>query len=197
MLQFREFKTYEDYVFLQGGKSRFARERLLAGHSKSLRAFSTIFQRLQPFCQPEPFLCLGARTGAENEAACANGFPGSIGIDLHPVRSSVLQGDWHNIPFLKESFTNIYTNSIDHCLHLDRLGSEIKRVMKPDGAFILQIPDKESWVGVPIEQRKQGFEAMFWEHSQEVCEALAAFGFEYKLILKHGVWSTYLLRRIA
>jgi len=196
VINFRKFEKYEDYVFLQGSKARTKRAELLQHRDKSIRGFSIIFQGLRDYCKQSAFLCLGARTGAENEAAELAGFTGSVGIDLHPVGGDVLQGDWHKLPFADQSFQNVYTNSLDHCFDLEKMGKEILRVMMDDGVFIAQIPDTDEWETTPFKDRKLGFEAMFWNESSEVCQALEKLGFSWERISRHGKNNIYALRKM-
>jgi SAM-dependent methyltransferase len=196
MITFRHFDTYLDYTYLQGGKARSMSGRLLEGQKKRIRGFSKVFQMLRKHCAREAFLCLGARTGAENIAASFNGFPDSVGIDLHPIGDSVIKADWHSLPFSDKSFGNIYTNCLDHCFDLTKLGREILRVLKDDGVFILQASDSEEWKSIPIEHRmRKGYEAMFWDRSCEICEELVSLGFTWKCIERRGSITTYLLRK--
>lgn len=196
MIYQKTFPTYDDYVYLQGSKARRLKEVLLAGKEKTRNGFIRVFEMLKAHCLPEAFLCLGARCGSENEAAEICGFEGSVGIDLHPVGEKVIQADWHNLPFDDRSFRNIFTNSIDHCFDLEKMEKEIARVMKEDGCFILQIPDKEAWKTIPVVQRMgKGFEALFWDRSVDVVNHFQKYGFFWKVVDVHGSTTTYLLKK--
>lgn len=195
----RPFESYESYVEAQGLKARTRRADLLAAVEKSVRGFERIFRAAKPYLRPGPILCLGARTGAESVAAARVGFKGSVGIDLHPVGPGVMRGDWHSMPSISDaSFPNVYTNSFDHCLMLDAAAAEIRRVLTPDGFFYLMASDKgqktrarsDAWL------RETGSEAMYWDHSDELCAAVVAFGFRVVTSWRQGVWGHYVLRPV-
>lgn len=192
----RMFRSYEEYVWLQGLKARDLPAALLAGLPRSIQGFEKVFRTARPFLQRGPVLCLGARTGAEAIAAVNVGFQGSVGIDLHPVGPGVLQADWHALPFPDASFANVFTNSLDHCLYLDKVTAEIRRVLIPAGALYVMASDKgqkteetaAAWAVAP------GNEALYWTHSDELCDAVMAYGFERVTAWRTGKWGAYILR---
>lgn len=193
----REFKSYEDYVRLQGRKARRHRDRLLANLPKDIVRFQAAFQAAKRFLRPGPVLCLGARTGAEVIGATRVGFTGSVGVDLHPVGRDVIQADWHALPFPDASYPNVYTNSLDHCLDLDRLAAEVHRVLVPNGAFYVMASDKPGpgknaayWLA-----RGGNHEALFWDDADDLCAALAARRFAPGAKWRTGVWGHYVLTR--
>jgi hypothetical protein len=130
-------------------------------------------------------------------AAEACGFKGSVGIDLHPVGPGVRQGDWHALPeFADGSFPNIYTNSFDHCLFLEKAAAEVLRLLPPKGVFYLMASDKglknaersERWLKDPKHN-----EALFWHQADELRDALLGLGFEERAAWRSGFWSHYVL----
>lgn len=193
MIETRTFDTYEEYVYKQGGKARGRRQELLASIKKNTEGFTRTFLAAKPHLKPGPVLCLGARTGAESLAAVRAGFAGSVGIDLHPVGPTVLQGDWHHLQFPDASFANCYSNSLDHCLYLDRLAAQVQRVLQPDGRFFVMGTNRE---GNTVEawRAKGGNEALYWQTSDDLCEALCALGFVKVKAWHHKKWGHYVLK---
>src|SRR3990167_4617101 len=195
-LTHRAFASYEEYVRLQGGKARRQRTALLAGLPQSIKRFEQIFRAARVFLHPGPVRCLGARTGAEAIAAVKIGFAGSVGIDLHPVGPGVVQADWHALPFPDASFANVFTNSLDHCLYLDKVTAEISRVLQPAGVLYLMASDKgrKTEATAAAWAVAAGNEALYWRHSDELCEAVMGYGFELVTAWRTGSWGAYILR---
>lgn len=189
----RSFETYDDYVYKQGGKAHRKRDFLLAHLPKSVESFTRVFQGAAKHLKPGAVLCLGARTGAESIGAEQAGFEGSVGIDLHPVGPTVLQDDWHELSFSDRAFANVYTNSLDHCLYLDKLTSEVKRVLEADGRFYLMATNRS---GTEADWRAdQGSnEALYWPTSDHLAEAVCEYGFQVMQSWRAGKWGHYVLR---
>jgi SAM-dependent methyltransferase len=186
----RNFPDYQQYVFLQGGKARARAEFLLEHLPKKTQYFEKVFRFAKDHLKPGPVLCLGARTGAESIGAWSAGFTGSVGIDLHPVGPTVLRGDWHALEFADCSFSNVYTNSLDHCLSLERFTSEVKRVLEPDGRFYLMATNRRT----TVEEWRAGHknEGLYWETSDELREAVCSYGFSIVHAWRDGKWGHYL-----
>jgi hypothetical protein len=193
MIATRTFSTYDDYVYKQGGKARGKREELLAHLPKNIDGFAKTFRAAAAHLKAGPILCLGARTGAESLGAVQAGFPGSVGIDLHPVGPTVLQGDWHDLQFPAASFANVYSNSLDHCLYLDKLADGVKRVLIPGGRFYVMATNREgntleAWLA------KGGNEGLYWQTSDDLKDAICALGFEVVRAWRSGKWGHYVLK---
>lgn len=191
MIAHREFNDYDEYVYKQGGKARGRRDHLLNHLDKNTESFSRTFTNARKYLKPGPVLCLGARTGAESLGAVQAGFAGSVGIDLHPVGPTVLKGDWHRLAFADASFANAYTNSLDHCLYLDRFAAEVKRVLMPGGRFYLMATNRpemkiDEWMS------KGGNEALYWETSDQLRDAICSFGFAVTNAWRDGKWGHYI-----
>lgn len=189
MIAHRPFPTYEDYVYKQGGKARGRRDHLLKHVEKNTESFTRTFQRARPHLKPGSILCLGARTGAESMGAVAAGFTGSVGIDLHPVGDTVLQGDWHNLAFPDASFANCYSNSLDHCLYLDKLAAQVRRVLMPGGRFYVMATNRpkslDEWLA------EGGNEGLYWQTSDELRDAICEHGFTVIRAWRDGKWGHY------
>lgn len=189
MIATRPFTSYEDYVYRQGGKARGRREHLLAHVEKNTESFTRIFRKAAPHLKAGSILCLGARTGAESLGAVDAGFKGSVGVDLHPVGPTVLQGDWHDLAFPDASFANVYCNSLDHCLYLDLFAEQVQRVLVPGGRFYLMATNRpkalDAWLA------EGGNEGLYWQTSDELRDAICGFGFEVVKAWRDGKWGHY------
>lgn len=193
MIAHREFTNYEEYVYKQGGKARGRREHLLAHAEKNKHSFAKTFRTAAPYLKSGPILCLGARTGAESLGAIQAGFVGSVGIDLHPVGTTVLQGDWHDLKFDDYSFANVYSNSLDHCLYLDRMSAGVKRVLVKGGRFYVMATNRE---GHTVDRWKAAWsksnEGLYWDRSDELRDEICRLGFTVKKSWLDGKWGHYI-----
>lgn len=192
----RTFDNYEHYVHEQGGKAHRLRDFLLEHMPKQVESFTRTFQRAAEHLAPGAVLCLGARTGAESLGAVAAGFPGSVGIDLHPVGPTVIRGDWHAIPFADASFANAYCNSLDHCLYLDRFAAEVRRVLTRGGRLYVMATNRpgntaEAWL------ERFSNEALHWETSDQLSDAICAYGFTVTATWDTGKWGHYVFEVAA
>ena len=189
MIAHRTFTDYEQYVYLQGGKARARAEFLLAHLPKGIQKYTKTFRNASPHLKPGSILCLGARTGAESLGAIEAGFPGSVGIDLHPVGPTVLRGDWHDLQFVDHSFANVYTNSLDHCCYLNKLATEVKRVLGKGGRFYLMATNRTTTVEAWQAGHKN--EGLYWETSDQLRDAICAYGFTVLHQWRNGKWGHY------
>lgn len=189
MIAHRAFADYERYVWLQGGKARARSEFLLAHLPKKTGVFARTFRMAAPHLKSGAIRCLGARTGAESLGAVAAGFAGSVGIDLHPVGPTVQRGDWHDLQFPAASFANVYTNSLDHCLYLDKVAAEVQRVLVADGRFYVMATNRTTTLEVWQVGHKN--EGLFWETSDQLAEAICGYGFRIEHAWRDGKWGHY------
>lgn len=190
MIAHREFQSYDEYVFKQGGKARGRREHLLKHLVKNTESFARTFRHAAPYLKAGSVLCLGARTGAESLGAVDAGFKGSVGIDLHPVGPTVMQADWHHLPFPDASFSNVYCNSLDHCHSLEKLTAQVRRVLVPGGRFYAMATNREGsnlddWLA------KGGNEGLYWQTSDELRDAICERGFSVVKDWRDGKWGHY------
>lgn len=192
MIAHRPFDDYAQYVYKQGGKARGRRDHLLAHVKGNTEGFARTFTRATRHLKPGAILCLGARTGAESIGAVQAGFAGSVGIDLHPVGPTVLQGDWHDLPFADASFPNVYCNSLDHCLYLDKLAAQVQRVLVPGGRFYVMATNR---AGATLEAWQAAWsksnEALYWQTSDDLRDAICALGFSVLASWRDGKWGHY------
>ncbi len=136
----KEYKSYDEYVVHQKSKLNKIRVDLIEYDEKY---FSALKERLanQGMIQPNMVvLCLAARIGTEVKSFLSLGCF-AVGIDLNPGQENkyVLYGDFHDIQFPSHSIDAVFCNSIDHVLDFHRFITEVKRVLKPGGLFILEI----------------------------------------------------------
>jgi SAM-dependent methyltransferase len=190
MIAHRSFDNYDEYVYKQGGKARGRREHLLAHVAQNTEGFARTFERAARYLKPGAILCLGARTGAESIGAARAGFAGSVGIDLHPVGPTVLQGDWHDLAFPAGAFQNVYSNSLDHCLYLDKLAAQVQRVLVKGGRFYVMATNRQD-ATVEAWMAKGGNEALYWQTSDELRDAIADLGFTVLASWRDGKWGHY------
>ncbi len=150
-LFFRKYKNYNKYLAHQASKLDMLLEKKnsisnscvrVSSRPKRARKFQKILKRYRPYMMAAGrVLCLGARNGAEVMAFRKMGFRDAIGIDLNPGRKNkyVVKGDFHDMPFEDNSFSSVFTNSIDHIFDIRKLSKEVSRVLIPKGRLILEI----------------------------------------------------------
>jgi len=180
VLSKRMYGNYLEYVKHQ--KSKLDKE--IGWISSWDKKYTTILKErlLKDFHENEikggKVLCLGARLGGEVrsfiELDCF-----AVGIDLNPGKDNkyVLYGDFHDIQFPSNSVDIIFTNSLDHVFDVDKLMSEVKRVLNSEGYLIIEI----AMGGKPGD-----YEAISWENINEIIEIIKKHGF--KLIKKGDIY---------
>lgn len=118
-------------------------------------------------------LCLAARIGTEVRAFLQHGCF-AVGIDLNPGKDNkyVVRGDFHNIQFPDKSVDVVFTNSLDHALYIKKVADEVKRVLKPNGFFILE-------VGLGFEEGGNFgyYEASAWQKVNDCLQPFLNIGF--------------------
>lgn len=147
---YRKYSNYEDYINHQSSKIEKALKKKTKSSQKVRpecfdKRVRFFISHLKPFCfymiENDRILCLGARHGAEVKAFVRLGFKDSIGIDLNPVLKNkyVIKGDFHYMLFEDNSFSNVFTNSLDHIFDIRKLSQEIHRILKDKGRLVLEI----------------------------------------------------------
>ncbi|MEO0757657.1 MAG: class I SAM-dependent methyltransferase [Cyanobacteria bacterium J06648_16] len=176
----RTYDSYEQYLSHQSSKlSKLDRTRLSEYES---RYYSGLVKRLEELAilrRGDNVLCLAARTGIECKAFIDLGcFP--IGIDLNPGPENyyVVHGDFHHLQFADSSVDYVFTNSLDHAFDLDKILSEVLRVLQPEGRFIAEIV-----AGSKDERpRRPGlYESVWWERSQDMVDRISSHQFEVEI----------------
>jgi len=109
-------------------------------------------------------LCVGARTGTEVKVFNDLG-SFSVGIDINPGKENkfVVWGDASDIQYADNTVDIVYTNSLDHFLKIEESISEMCRVLKPKGYFILLINS-------PEDSKKDTFGSVHWDDVQDVLD---------------------------
>lgn len=193
MIAHRPFKDYETYKYRQGGKARNSSAKLMRHLDRNIRSYTRLFENAKPHLKDGPVLCLGARTGAESIGAARAGFAGSVGIDLHPAGPTVIEADWHELPFRDGIFANAYCNSLDHCFDLERMALQVRRVLGKGGRFYVMATNRpgktaEKWLS------NSSNEALYWDSSADLSEAICAYGYTEIHAWRKGKWGNHILR---
>jgi len=123
------------------------KETIIRYHQQSERGyagdiFASEIVRLSKKYVGNKVLDVGAGSGA-----LINLIPNAIGIDLAPKHPRIIKGDISNLPFGDELFDTIFaTEVLEHLDNetLDKGLSEISRVLKKNGYFIITVPYKEN-----------------------------------------------------
>jgi SAM-dependent methyltransferase len=161
-LQSRKYESYEAY--LEHQKAKLATHDFANYDLEFRTALRERLATLEVDWRNLTVLCLAARIGTEVKAFLDLGCR-AIGIDLNPGKENpyVVQGDFHNLQFPPGSMDVVYTNSLDHAFDIDRIATEVLRVLKPEGLFIVEA----------VQGRDQGvhpgfFESFFWNNIDEL-----------------------------
>lgn len=170
-LKKKQYNSYEEYVEHQKSKLDVLKDRdFFKEYDKNYE--KVLFENLklvEDVRQGATVLCLAARVGTEVRSFKNHGCF-AIGIDLNPGEGNkhVVVGDFHDLQFADNSVDIAFTNSLDHVFNLDRFIKEARRVLKPEGVFILEIPKGESEGGEP-----RYWESMYWDSVDDVVEVFA------------------------
>jgi SAM-dependent methyltransferase len=174
MIQQRKYKDRDEYVAHQMSKTQ--------GILKSRESTAALVRWNHKYClalwqslHAYPFittgtsvLCLGARAGGEVKAFIQHGCF-AVGVDLLPTPSNkwVVRGDFNHLQFAEGSVDVVFTNCLDHTNDLERTVSEIHRVLRPDGCFLLEImSDEDDW--------RDQWACCHWESIEEVVKEIEA-----------------------
>ena len=165
----RNYASYDDYVKHQSSKLDRIEGRLKDREDDDLAMFLERFQGCAALGEAHTVLCLGARLGTEVKALHKLGHF-AVGIDLNPGEGNqhVLPGDFHNIVFPDGSLDAIYRNTLDHVYDLEKLLSEVTRLLRPGGLFVADI------IGGYEEGFYAGnYESTHWPKAGEFAEKVA------------------------
>lgn len=170
--QNRSYDSYEAYLEHQKAKLE---THDFANYDNEFRtALRERLARLDVAWTGKTVLCLAARIGTEVKAFLDLGCF-AIGIDLNPGGGNryVVQGDFHDLQFAPKSVDVVYTNSLDHAFDIDRIATEIMRVLKPEGLLVVEA----------VQGRDQGvtpgfFESFFWSNIDELISVFETAGFK-------------------
>lgn len=173
--QQREYPDYETYIEHQKTKFSALRSKSVIGHDQRFHAALT--ERLAGMEQSfsgRSVLCLAARQGSEVRAFIDQG-AFAVGIDLNPGPKNryVVVGDFHALQFADGSLDYVYTNSLDHAFDLDRIIAEVTRVLRSDGAFIVEANVSDEGGAAPAGP----YEATVWTDLAPLEQRIRGFGF--------------------
>lgn len=167
----RLYPDYEAYLDHQRTKFDALRRKSIAGHDE--RFYAGLSERLAAApisLEGRSVLCLAARQGTEVRAFIDRG-AFAVGIDLNPGRENryVVVGDFHGLQFHDRSVGLVYTNSLDHAFDLDRILTEVHRVLLDDGYLIVEVgrPDGQGF-----------YESFSWSSIDDLAERIRAAGFD-------------------
>ena len=176
--QHRRYPDYKTYVQHQKTKLSALRSKSVIRHDQEF--YEALTERLRAYpgdWRGRSVLCLAARQGTEVRAFIDQG-AFAVGIDLNPGPSSryVVHGDFHALQFGDHSVDCVYTNSLDHAYELGQIIAEVRRVLRPDGLFVVEA-NTDSQTGAA----GQGpFETTIWEGLDSLLKQLEANGFTLK-----------------
>lgn len=86
-------------------------------------------------------LCLGSRNRCELDSLEREGFGDVVGTDLHSTDARIEVMDMHALKFPDGSFDGVFSShSFEHARDPARVAWEIRRVLKPGGVAIFEVP---------------------------------------------------------
>ena len=141
---FSRHSTYEDYIKKQIEKTadtkKIQKWKSIEWGTK-VEGFRDLFKRNQEFVNNKKnALCLGSRTGQEVFVLRELGLE-AIGIDLVEFPPFTIKGDIHNLIFEDKKFDLLFTNILDHSIHLEKFVHEMERVTISGGVIILNLQE--------------------------------------------------------
>lgn len=171
----RRYDSYEDYVAHQSAKLEGIYERLKEKEPEDLGFFRhrlAVFRQLKDVEGVHSVLCLGARLGTEVRVLHEMGLF-AVGIDLNPGPQNpyVIYGDFQNLVFPDASIDAIYTNALDHVFDLERVLSEVRRLLVDKGMFVADLLPGFAEGFVAGE-----YESLHWRSLEEFAEHIARLG---------------------
>jgi SAM-dependent methyltransferase len=194
----RRYADYDDYIAHQVDKLDSLGGKAFANPEKAVQRFRRRFEIIDQLLPHGSVLCLGARRGEEVKAFIELGHF-AIGIDLNPgpTPELVVVGDFHALNFANESVDCVYMNCLDHAWDLDKILSEICRVLKPGGLFVADI----------VHGYEEGFavgnhDTMHWAKARDFGEHIAELGAlrleSFRDLAEHGSpqWTQAVMRKI-
>ena len=170
----RQYRSYEQYLEHQKEKLEYLEldEYDRAFHDALLGRLEGLEEAglLRP---GDRVLCLAARIGTEVRAFIDAGCF-AVGIDLNPGEGNryVVVGDFHHIQFADASVDIVFCNALDHAFEIDRILSEVRRVLRHDGLFIV-----EALRGSDEDKEPEFYESFWWRSVEDLIGLLARGGF--------------------
>lgn len=171
----RRYDSYEDYVAHQKSKLALLEGVLLEEYDREFVAqLAARLRKVDRVKSGASVLCLAARLGSEVKAFRALGCF-AVGIDLNPGPANplVVVGDFHALQFADRCVDVVFTNSLDHSYDLEKMLAEVRRVLKPEGLFVV-----EAAMGEREGISPSTWEAFSWETVDDLIARLSECGFE-------------------
>lgn len=174
-LQSRSYHDYETYREHQRLKLDAHRAKSIRRHDA--RFFAALCDRLhehRALLAGARVLCLAARQGTEVRAFMEQG-AFAVGIDLNPGRDNryVMVGDFHHLQFADGTVDVVYTNALDHAFDLERILSEVRRVLTPRGVLICEVG-----LGTDNGAAPGFYESLAWKNVDELAGHIGGRGFD-------------------
>ena len=171
--QHRQYDNYDQYVEHQKLKVDFL--NLTSEYDERFRtALAARVESMDIVEKGAKVVCLAARIGSEvkafKDAGCF-----AVGIDLNPGEANqhVLHGDFHDLQFPNNSVDFVYTNSLDHAFDIEKIVGEVRRVLRPNGVFLLEAV-RGSHEGLD----PQEFESFWWDSIDDLVHLIESLGME-------------------
>jgi SAM-dependent methyltransferase len=193
----RQYESYEKYIAHQKDKLDSLDGKAFVNPEKAVNMFRRRFELVSGLPSGSSVLCLGARCGEEVRAFIGLGHF-AIGIDLNPGETSryVVTGDFHMLQFADGSVDCVYVNCLDHALDIQKILTEVRRVLKPQGLFIADI----------VYGHEEGYAAgnhdtMHWAKARDFGEFMAGIANfkiqEFRDLDTHGspLWTQCVMRK--
>lgn len=188
----KEYVSYDHYLRHQKSKMR-GEIKWLKKYNAFLR--KSLVQRLSKLDfikRGMSVLCLGARAGAEVQAFIDVGLF-AVGIDIEPlVKRYVLKGDFQDLLFAPHSIDVVYTNSLDHAYNIKGVVTQIKKVLKPNGLFIVDL-------SAPRKIGDDKWASCQWDSNEDIVALFEKDGFKAvkKITIDSRCYDTKTTRRIS
>lgn len=162
-MTFKKYTSYIDYLNIQKKKLGTLDSKWISEYDN--KYFTALSERLAGIdLKGKSVLCLAARFGTEVRAFINKG-AFAVGIDLETgIRNRfVITGDFHDIQYPNECVDYVFTNSLDHSFDLEKVISEVYRVLNSGGIFITETVNgiRE---GVPAGE----YECAIWDKVEEL-----------------------------
>jgi SAM-dependent methyltransferase len=141
-VQKRSYETYQLYLKHQAAKPGRVQ---FTDHDEHIRSsLSSIVARDSVLKPGMAVLCLGAQFGGEVRAFLDLGcFAVGIDVRTSPDNEYVVYGDFQHVQFPDSCVDIVYSNALDHAFDPAQVMQEIKRLLKPGGHLLLDIPKGE------------------------------------------------------
>ena len=172
---YKDYKNYNSYKEHQKQKLEDGIDTWIPDYDKKYRKqLHSNLLKFKQVSEGSVVLCLAARLGAEVRAFQDIGCF-AVGIDLNPGPNNkyVLSGDFHDIQFENSTVDIVFSNSLDHAFNIEKLLSEVKRVLKKGGFFVVELPR-----GYSEDEQFGEYESFEWETIGDMKSLISNSGFD-------------------